>query len=32
MLFVPLARGRVLAISAHCAIAKQFAIRAVRQL
>jgi hypothetical protein len=32
MLYVPLSGGRVLSIAAHCAIAKQFAIRAVRQL
>jgi hypothetical protein len=32
MLYVPLSGGRVLAVGAHCAIAKQFAIKAVRQL
>jgi hypothetical protein len=32
MLYVPLSGGRVLSVAAHCAIAKQFAIRAVRQL
>ncbi len=31
MLYVPLSRGRVLSVGAHCAIAKQFAIRALRQ-
>jgi hypothetical protein len=32
MLYVPLSGGRVLSVAAHCAIAKQFAIAAVRQL
>jgi Protein of unknown function (DUF3558) len=32
MLYVPLSHGRVLSVAAHCAVAKQFAIRAVRQL
>jgi hypothetical protein len=32
MLYVPLSEGRVLSIAAHCAIAKQFADKAVRQL
>jgi hypothetical protein len=32
MLYLPLSGGRVLAVGAHCAVAKQFAIRAVRQL
>lgn len=32
MLYVPLSGGRVLSVAAHCSIAKQFAIRAVRQL
>jgi hypothetical protein len=32
MLYLPLSGGRVLAVGAHCAIAKQFALRAVRQL
>jgi hypothetical protein len=32
MLYLPLSGGRVLAVGAHCAVAKQFAIKAVRQL
>jgi hypothetical protein len=32
MLYLPLSGGRVLAVGAQCAVAKQFAIRAVRQL
>jgi hypothetical protein len=32
MLYVPLSKGRVLSIAAQCTIAKQFAIKAVRQL
>jgi hypothetical protein len=32
MLYVPLSRGRVLSVGAHCTIAKQFATKAVRQL
>jgi hypothetical protein len=32
MLYVPLSGGRVLSVTAPCSIAKQFAIRAVRQL
>jgi hypothetical protein len=32
MLYVPLSGGRVLAVAARCGVAKQFAIRAVRQL
>ncbi len=32
MLYVPLSRGRVLSISGQCAVAKRFALRAVRQL
>jgi hypothetical protein len=31
MLYVPLSRGRVLSIGAHCAIAKRFAVKALRQ-
>jgi hypothetical protein len=32
MLYLPLSGGRVLSIAGHCAMAKQFAIKAVRQL
>ena len=32
MLYVPLARGRVLSVAGRCAVATQFARRAVRQL
>jgi hypothetical protein len=32
MLYVPLSQGRVLMVAAQCSIAKQFALRAVRQL
>jgi hypothetical protein len=32
MLYVPLARGRVLSVAAPCAVARRFAVRAVRQL
>lgn len=32
MLYLPLAQGRVLSVAARCAVAKQFAIKAVRQL
>lgn len=32
MLYLPLSGGRVLSIAAHCAVAKQFAAKAVRQL
>jgi hypothetical protein len=32
MLYLPLSGGRVLSVAAHCSIAKQFAIRALRQL
>jgi hypothetical protein len=32
MLYVPLSQGRVLMVAAQCSVAKQFALRAVRQL
>ena len=32
MLYVPLSGGRVLSVAARCAIAREFAVRAVRQL
>jgi hypothetical protein len=32
MLYLPLGQGRVLSVAAHCSVAKQFAIKAVRQL
>jgi hypothetical protein len=32
MLYVPLSRGRVLTVAAHCAVAERFAAHAVRQL
>jgi len=32
MLYLPLSRGRVLSVSGHCAVAKRFALKAVRRL